>query len=164
MSICLRAPKYKAGGPDGKGWNRLSLNAHMGMPLDQCALRPRSYPMLAEAWRDTRLARWGNYGRCTNGGDCNSCPLLTSPPRRSLNAFGDSVLVRVKLTRVGEMFTAEVVTEPWVMNRPEGGWGSYGKPWTWEELMNIKGWRIGRPYRDEHSDGFWLERVEAVAA
>jgi hypothetical protein len=160
MPIRLEAPTYRPGGPDGKGWNRLSLNAHMGIPADQCALKPRDYPHLWETTNRPRCAQWGNYGPCgRSDGDCTVCPVLTTAPRL-LNAFGDSVLVRIRNAPI--LRDREVLgyrDEPWLMNRPEDGWASFGYPWTWAELARLPGWTVGRRHMDEHSDGFWLHKV-----
>jgi len=45
------------------------------------------------------------------------------------------------------------------MNRPEDCWASVAHRWSWASLMRITGWKVGRTYRDEHSDGFWLDRA-----
>jgi hypothetical protein len=160
VTIRLKAPEYKAGGPDGKGWNRLSLNAHMGAPADQCALQPRTWGTLSETRRSSRLAQWGNYGRCTNGGNCGECPLLAAK-QPTLGAFSDKVLVRIL-----ERINAEgrpVRVELHLMNRPEDGWASRSYQWTWEELARLAGWEVGARRRDEHSDGFWLVKINPDA-
>ena len=160
MPIRLEAPTSRPGGPDGKGWNRLSINAHMGTPADQCSLQPRGYTHLWESTNRPRSAQWGNYGRCTQqGGDCTTCPVLTGKPRL-LSAFGDKVLVRIlekPILRDREVLGYR--EEPWAMNKPEDGWASFGYPWTWHELARLPGWTVGRAYRDEHSEGFWLHKI-----
>ncbi|MGW5456616.1 hypothetical protein [Nocardia sp. NPDC003979] len=55
MTIYLRPPEPNPGGPDGQGWNRLSLNAHTSVPAPQCALRPRTYAALCDIRRGSRL-------------------------------------------------------------------------------------------------------------
>lgn len=143
MPIHLQEPAPQPGGPDGQGRNRIELWSITGG--DQCALRPRSWATLVES-RDTRRARWGGFGPCTNGGDCRSCPLLTAKTEH-MDAFGDRVLVRIH-ERHG----------PMLMNRPEDGWASLGFFWSWSELSRLEGWDIGPKYTDEHSEGFWLIR------
>jgi hypothetical protein len=148
MPIRLKAPTtYKPGGPDGKGWNRLSLCAHMGQPADQCALQPRTWQTLSESRRDTQLSQWGSYGRCTFDGPCEECPLLTAKPL-TFGAFTEQVMVRI--------MPRQFVDELHFMNKPEDGWASFSYRCTWEDLARLVGWRIGRPFRDEHSEGFWL--------
>jgi hypothetical protein len=161
MSIFLVAPRQASGPRDGQGWNRLSLNAHMAHLRPQCALRPTSWSTLAAARRGSLLADWGHYGQCVlpDRPDCGSCPVLTDPPR-VLAAFTDRVLVRL-LERHGSTVTWD---EPWVMNRPDQGWGERGEKWTWEQIHRLKGWEIGRPHRDQHGPGFWLHRARVPAA
>lgn len=147
MTIHLKAPDGHRAGPDGRGWNRLSLNAHIGTPMDQCALQPTSYAHLLES-QDTRRARWGNFGRCHNGGDCGNCPILKAAPK-TLRALDDRVLVRIH-PHDGHLY---------LMNRPEDGWASGALRWTWAEVARVEGWGIGGRHRDAHGDGFWLIRV-----
>jgi hypothetical protein len=146
MPIHLKAPAYRPGGPDGQGWNRISLGSLAG---DQCALRPRDYSHLRES-QDTRRASYGGYGPCISDGDCTNCPILQAAPRH-LNSLDDRVLVRTH--RDGHVY---------LMNRPEDGWASLALRWTWQDIARLEGWTIGRAYRDEYSDGFWLERAVDV--
>lgn len=152
MPIYLEAPQYRHGGPDGDGWNRLSLNAHMGTPLAQCALLPTSYAHLLES-QNTYRARWSNFGTCRNDGDCENCPILTEPPKR-LTALADRVLVRIH-PYDGHLY---------LMNRPEDGWASGAQRWTWAEVARIDGWEIGRRHHDDHGDGFWIVRCDSKKA
>lgn len=169
MTVYLRPPEYSPGGPDGAGWNRLSLNAHMHTPAGQCALRPRTH---ADLWmlthRGTMHAQWGNHGRCTNpeagdGGGCRGCPTLDMSPLK-LQAFSPRMLVRVeeRVTPVGALGT-HVTHTPHIMNRAEDGWGSRSEPTTWERLARLVGWTVDRRHSDEHSDGFWLAKVNPEA-
>lgn len=146
MPIYLKVPAHRNGGPDGQGWNRISLGSLAG---DQCALRPRDYSHLRES-QDTRRAGYGGYGPCINDGNCADCPILQAAPR-TLDWFGDRALVRVHPSD----------GLPYLMNRPEDGWASLAKRWTWQDLARLEGWEIGRRHRDEHGDGFWLERCPA---
>lgn len=161
MPIYLTPPPVNPGGPDGKGWNRLSLNAHIGDQQPQCALRPRSYATLVESF-DTRRARYGGFGRCLNGGACSDCPILTAPPKR-LRAFGSVVLVRLRHVHTGAFPGSTLIPaaldEPHLMDRPEEGWASWSVRWSWEDLARLEGWQPGRPYHDEHSEGFWLRKA-----
>jgi hypothetical protein len=147
VPIHLDAPQGHAHGPDGKGWNRLSLGGHMGTPLAQCALLPTSYPALRES-QDTRRARWGGFNACTNGGQCDTCPVFQAAPSE-LRSLDDRVLVRIH-PHDGRLY---------LMNRPEDGWASGALRWTWAHVARLNGWEIGRRHQDEHSDGFWLERA-----
>ncbi|MEU6712978.1 hypothetical protein ABZ897_15970 [Nonomuraea sp. NPDC046802] len=150
MPIYLEPPAYKPGGPDGKGWNRLSLNAHMGMDTAHCALRPRSYGKLYES-QDTRRASWAGFGSCVNGGHCDACPVLTAKPT-TLRSFTQDVLIRI-----------DERGRPWLMNKPEQGWASSAERWTWDELARLQGWLLGDRYEDEHGEGFWLRAVDEPA-
>ncbi|MFB6398317.1 hypothetical protein [Polymorphospora lycopeni] len=158
MSIHLPAPTYRPGGPDGKGWNRLSLNAHMGSHPGQCALRPRSYAALFDMRRDTRHASFGLYGHCTSDGKCGTCTVLTAKPRL-LSSFTEQILVRELDRTPPAGWTTERRVELHVMNRPDRGFAETSYRWTWEEMAHLPGWRVGRQYRDEHSEGFWLHKV-----
>jgi len=151
MPIYLKAPTPANGGPDGRGWTRLSVNSMGVLVDDQCALRPRDYSHLRES-QDTRRARYGGYGPCISGGNCMECPILQSAPR-TLAALDGRVLARVHPSD----------RRPYLMNRPEDGWASLAQRWTWQDLARLDGWEIGRRHRDEHGDGFWLERVVPVA-
>ena len=143
MPIHLKVPAHRPGGPDGQGWNRISLGSLAG---DQCALRPRDYSHLRES-QDTRRARYGGYGPCVSDGDCSNCPILNLAPRH-LDSLDDRVLVRIHSD--GHLY---------LMNRPDDGWTSSAKRWTWQDLARLEGWEIGRRHHDEHGDGFWLERA-----
>lgn len=163
MTIFLRAPEYRPGGPDGRGWNRLNLSAHMGQPAGQCALQPRSYHHLSESCRDTRLAQWGNYGHCYSGGDCDDCPVFNAEPM-VMGSFTDRVMVRIRQRWVGgeadwHAGRGRFVEELHPMDRPEEGWASFSYPTTWAKLRRFVGWRVGRQFRDEHSEGFWLHKL-----
>lgn len=147
MPIYLEAPTAHVKGADGKGWNRLSLSAHIGTSSARCALRPTSYETLVES-QDTRRASWGSgFGLCVSAGECGSCPLASAEPT-TLRAFTDRVLVRV-----------DDHNRPHLMNHAEKGWDSTSQLWTWEELSRLNGWRVGRRHRDEHGEGFWLDRA-----
>jgi hypothetical protein len=144
MPIYLQPPARSPRGPDGRGWNRLTISLPIG---DQCALRPRSYPALVES-QDTRRAAWGGFGPCIRDGDCRHCPVFQAP-MAELRAFGDRILVRIH-PHDGW---------PYLMNHPERGWASLAYRWTWEQVARVAGWRIGDRHVDQHSDGFWLDRV-----
>ncbi|MER6602522.1 hypothetical protein [Streptomyces parvus] len=146
MPIYLPAPAHRNGGVDGQGWNRLSVGSMGGLAGDECALRPRDYSHLLES-QDTRRARYGGYGPCVSDGKCEACPIFRAAPRH-LDSLDDRILVRIN------------PTDGWLhlMNRPEDGWASLALRWTWQDLARLDGWEIGRRHRDEHSDGFWLNR------
>ncbi|OEJ49738.1 hypothetical protein [Streptomyces agglomeratus] len=60
LPTLLSPPAYGPSGPDGQSWNRLSLNAHFGVP-HQCGLLPTSYSALLESM--TGRQRWGSFER-----------------------------------------------------------------------------------------------------
>ncbi|MFJ1607011.1 hypothetical protein ACIOHS_27110 [Streptomyces sp. NPDC088253] len=141
MPIHLPPPAYQPGGPDGQGWNRLSI-ASCWTPSAQCALRPTDWPTLLES-HDTRRARWGGFGPCVRRGECGACPVLK---RRTGESFtlGDEVIADEVLVLVDEDGTPRVPT----------GKG-YFEPATWEQLARVDGWTLGR----RHPQGFWLIRA-----
>lgn len=147
MPIYLKAPTPANGGPDGRGWTRLSIGSMGALVDDECALRPRDYSHLRES-QDTRRARYGGFGPCIAAGRCRECPIFQSAPRY-LASLADRVLVRVHPED----------GRPYLMNRPEDGWASMARRWTWQELARLDGWEVGRRHRDEHGEGFWLERA-----
>lgn len=143
MPIYLTPPSDDPRGPDGQGRNRLRVDTME--PSAQCAFRPTSWQTMLESW-DTRRARWGMFGRCVNGGNCESaCPIIMQCPRE-LRAFTDRVLFRL------------VDGKPWAMNRPEQGLGSFGYQWSWTDLARFEGWDFDGAHRDQHGEGFWLKR------
>lgn len=149
MPIYLDPPERRPASPDGQGWNRLSLNAH-GEYVAQCALRPRSYPALYES-QNTHKAAWGPFGVCVADGRCDQqCPIAAAQPA-TLKSFGPDVLVRLMPRGSGG-----AAIEPHIMNQSEKGWESSSRVWTWDDLAQLQGWRLGRAHRDEHGEGFWL--------
>lgn len=98
--------------------------ALLGTMLDECALRPTSEATFWDS-HDTRKARYGNYGPCTNAGRCESCERYrkTTPWQWG----GDELVVRV-----------DNDGHPWIMNRPDDGWGEFGMRVTWEYLLHVE--------------------------
>lgn len=154
MPIYLPAPGYTPGGPDGQGWNRISLGSLAG---DECALQPHSWATLRES-RDTRLARYGGFGLCTRRGACDSCEVLTRRPR-TLNTPHDVVLVRLQ-RRDGPG------DQPYVMAAldPAAGWAGPAEPWSWADLSRVPDWDLADRHWDEHGEAFWLVRYGAADA
>lgn len=138
MPIHLPPPAFRPGGPDGQGWNRLSIGWQPGA---QCALQPTDWPTLFES-QDTRRARWGGFGPCTKGGDCGACPVLERLNNErftlSEDIVGDEILV--------------LVDEGGRPSVPTGR--GYFEPVTWGHLARLSGWTLGR----RHHQGFWLIR------
>lgn len=168
MPIFLEPPTtYQPGGPDGKGWNRLSLNAHMGTPAGRCALRPRTYPTLHTIGRGSRLCEWGaQWAACDHkpAGDCTTCPRLTDPPRL-LAVSADITMVTVRVyesDQVDDCTPGGIPAQLRICVRDNGADGDWysASVWTWEEVtaLTAAGWRVGRQFRDENGPGFWLHR------
>ncbi|MFE4869434.1 hypothetical protein [Streptomyces sp. NPDC056682] len=152
---------------DGKGFNRLTLNAHIWAGGAQCALRPASYPTLFESY-DTRRARWGGFGPCIqNKPDCETCPVLTEldTSTEQITFNSPRVLVRIETSvNPDAMFNAAQVTTLWMTDQPEDPqYRSNGQEWTWRRILGLKGWELGRRHRDEIGDGFWLHRTAHAA-
>lgn len=158
----LRPPGHNPGGPDGNGWNRLSLNAHMDTLSDQCAFQPRSYVALHESRRSALHARWGNsYGRCTWDGTCHTCPIAEAREEPTwLPADTPRVLVRLKESSVDGGWLGRPAPTPYVVDDPDAGWSSPRYRWTWERLARLRGWKVDRRHVDEHSEGFWLVKED----
>lgn len=71
--LFLPQPDPYPDGPDGKGWSRLTLNAHMDV-RNQCGLLPIRFASLFES--RTGRQRWGGYERCRMGrASCSTCPV-----------------------------------------------------------------------------------------
>lgn len=67
-----------ASGPDGKGWNRISIIPMD--PLDRCALLPQTRQAALDTLRG--MAAFGvttAYLPCTGPASCNSCNKTTAP-------------------------------------------------------------------------------------
>lgn len=147
MPIHLPTPAHRNGGPDGQGWNRISLGS---LADDECALRPLDYSHYRES-QDTRRASYGGFGSCIAAGQCEGCPIFQRITGNAvqLEAFTDEVLVRISAAD----------GTPWLMNKPEQGWSSSAQHWTWERLALLSGWHPAENYRDDHGTGFWLRRT-----
>lgn len=168
MPIYLPMPRHDGRGPDGQGCNRLSLNA--GPTSDQCALKPSSYATLWESQNTTR-ARFGSCGPCTRGGACGDCPVLAAAMKpEPLRALTDRVLIRVLVRPSAHLFGTSTRV-PYVMNKPELGWGSRGCPVTWQRLVQVlgHGWTLGKRHIDHDSPGgsdgeaFWLHKQDPTS-
>lgn len=138
----LQPPPHNPRGPDGQGLNRLAVL--QPDPQPQCALRPRSYEALVEADRGSKFATYGHYGRCVADA-CASCP---RSPAAAPEPLGDEILVRL-----------DEEGRPWIMNRPDRGWGERGFRTSFEALANMPSFRPDRRHRDSHGTGFWMVRA-----
>jgi hypothetical protein len=147
MPIHLTTPESSCVGPDGQGTNRIAIGSLAG---DECALRPRSIAALVEAW-DTRRARYGGFGACTNHGDCRNCPWLAAlaePLELPVLDIDERVWLRVNPAD-GRVY---------LLHQPEKGWDSWGYSWSWDELARLNGWAYDGRLVDEHGESFWLRR------
>lgn len=154
MPIHLTPPDIPHG-PDGQGWNRLSVASCM-TPIAQCALRPRDWTHYLEAQRGTVFSAWGSYGACIrDDGDCTACPVLNGHPV-TLPDY-PRLLVRV---HPHDTCHAYLLPE----DQADRGWAAMARRITWPELIRAAGWLPGARYSDEHGAGFWLERAAADAA
>ena len=155
MPTFLPAPGYRPGGPDGQGWNRLTLAADLC--LDECALRPRSYATLWESLNRPACVQYGLYGPCGRGGDCRNCPVFNAAPQRLHRMDPDDPHVLVRVFDNGQ---PRVIVNPDLPDNPGNHW-SY--PWTWEELRRLEGWKLGEHGWDEWGEWFWLVDVRDPA-
>ncbi|WP_369228432.1 hypothetical protein AB5J52_48145 (plasmid) [Streptomyces sp. R39] len=166
MPTFLEQPTYPRG-PDGRGWNRLSLNAHFDQ-LHQCGWQPRRFTTLFEAL--TNRQHWGGFGRCFAGrpGVCGSCPVQL----RRL-AYEDGIEwptgVPLLLARV----------KPWPLTPgaffadPAAGRSSLelstwrgGPPILkagWTEVLNTRNRTISWCWQDDQGEAFWLVRFHPAA-
>lgn len=164
MPIYLEPPAPPVRGPDGEGWNRITLG-YYGSPGAQCALRPRSYAALWESTQRRACAQFGGYDPCirdralqVHRPRCEDCPVFTRPPRQ-LDTDTDRVMVRIKaIPPVGFGLASQEERIPYVISDPDLDWASDAHRWSWTDLAHLQGWTVGRRYVDEHSEFFWLER------
>ncbi|MFE3185515.1 hypothetical protein ACFXKR_32255 [Streptomyces violascens] len=152
---------------DGKGFNRLTVNAHIWAGDAQCALRPKSWATLSESY-DTRRAQWGGFGHCIRQApDCETCPVLADLDTAAEQVPFNSPKVLVRIETVVDpkaMFTAEPVSTLWMTDRSDDpNYRSHGQKWTWLRIRHLKGWDLGRRHRDEIGEGFWLHRTPEAA-
>ncbi|MEU6331475.1 hypothetical protein ABZ851_29990 [Streptomyces sp. NPDC047049] len=165
--LFLPQPSYCPGGPDGQGWNRLSLNAHFDT-RHQCGLLPQNYAALWESM--TGRQAWGGFGRCSRlaPGQCGGCriqqlhmahdgidwpaktPLLLARVR-PLPPTPGSVFVNVT-AGLSELEMVSWLGEP------------TGVEADWRTVRNTAGLRLGRGFRDADGEAFWLVRHNSAAA
>lgn len=140
--IYLKAPRHKANGPDGQGWNRMAITFE---PQDQCALRPSTKEAFLESLRGSSFATYGHYGACIKRGQCEACPLFRKAPLE-MSAFDSRVMVRIDETGA-----------PHLMNKPSQGWASRSINTTWERISRTKLFSAPVIGRDEHSEFIWIQ-------
>ncbi|MFI8932602.1 hypothetical protein ACIG3E_33680 [Streptomyces sp. NPDC053474] len=165
--IFLPEPGYGPGGPDGRGWNRLSLNAHFDS-RPQCGLLPQNYAALFESM--TGRQAWGGFDRClsTPRGGCGDCrvqqlhlkhdgvvwpegtPLLLARTR-PLPAAADSTFA----TAAAGLSALELFS--WLGERQDVAAD-------WRTVRNTPGLQLGRRFQDRQGEAFWLVRSNPRAA
>ena len=139
---------HRPGGPDGQGRNRLRLEDAGPWLPDRCLLRPTDPQTLWEGLERPGHAEPTLFGLCDHAARHVRCIRLV----RTDLARGAYPATCVRMLGDGK---------PWLLNRPDRGWGEYGHPLrsldrAAEALALARGalrWR-----RDEHG-----ELVEVVA-
>lgn len=162
MPIFLEQPSYGPAGPDGQGWNRLSLNAHFDT-RHQCGWQPTNFPTLFESM--TGRQGWGSYERCHKlaPGGCKQCPVQ----RRVLEKEGglawpeDTPLLLARVRpwphTPGAMFAdpaagrSDVELQAWPL-------GQAAITTTWLAVRNTSGLRLSWFWRDDDGEAFWIVR------
>ncbi|MEU9778694.1 hypothetical protein [Streptomyces sp. NPDC047968] len=166
----IHLPEPAADRPaDGKGWNRLSLNAHMGNGGAQCALRPVTYPAFIDSYNTMRAA-WGGYGHCIRQqpGQCTTCPVLTRHEQETelIPVNAPRVLFRVEQSHPdGAMFHTAPTTRLWPTRGPaDRDYRTKADPWSWGRLRRVQGWMPGPTHTDPQGPGLWMVRTSHAAA
>lgn len=128
-------------GPDGRGWNRLSINPMA--PVERCSLKPVTRQAALDTARG--MAQFGNkfaYDHCERDGDCTSCAHAT----RYRDDWNPGWIIR-------EDDNGHV----WLLGNQEKGWAAFGYCYaSWQVLMN-KTW-LPKLVRQKDETGFyWIE-------
>jgi hypothetical protein len=151
------------GGPDGKGWNRLSVLGGSWRATPRCVLQP----LTVTAWweslhRRTSAIFSGLYGDCVKPPsdpygqqpDCTSCPVATR--HTTLSAFEPRVLIRYFCDGY---LVAHHTGHAYLMNKPDDP-DSSARVWTWTDLLALDGWAYdGRHLDDGISPGHWIRAI-----
>ncbi|MEV8335076.1 hypothetical protein [Streptomyces niveus] len=166
MPLFLEQPTYGPAGPDGLGWNRLSLNTHFDT-RHQCGLLPSTYATLLESRRGVQA--WGSYDRCVASpfGSCSSCPIQ----RWHLERDGISWPLDVPLLLVR---IRPLPLSPGLSFADPAAGRSTVHLCSWRgEDLNVKAdWRtlrntagvLGRAFWDSEGQAFWMARSNPAAA
>ncbi|WP_331732623.1 hypothetical protein [Streptomyces sp. NBC_00989] len=167
MPTFLEQPSYGPRGPDGQGWNRLSLNAQNDR-LHQCGWQPRRFAALFEAL--TGRQQWGGFGRCFVGhpGSCGTCPVqlrrlareggIAWPARTPL------LLARVRPSppTTGALFADPAAGRSSLELSPWRGGPTVLKA-EWAEILNTPDHTMSWCWQDERGEAFWLVRNHLAA-
>ncbi|RSN14843.1 hypothetical protein DMH25_07870 [Streptomyces sp. WAC 01325] len=166
MPLFLEQPTYPRG-PDGRGWNRLSLNAHFDR-RHQCGLQPTRFAALYEAL--TGRQHWGGFGRCFVGhpGSCGSCPVqLRRLAREGGINWPDETPLLLARVRPWPLTPGALFADP-----ASGRSSLELSPWRggqpvldadWVEILNTPGLLISWCWQDEQGEAFWLVRSHPAA-
>ncbi|MFB6881264.1 hypothetical protein ACFCY8_10560 [Streptomyces noursei] len=165
--IFLPQPSHGPGGPDGQGWNRLSLNAHFDT-RHQCGLLPQNYAALSESM--TGRQHWGGFDRCPHlaPGHCGDCHVhKLHLEQDGINWPQNTPLLLARVRPLpptpGSMFVnvtaglSELEVFSW-LGEPTGIEAD------WRTIRNTAGLRLGRRFWDEDGEAFWLVRHDSSAS
>lgn len=166
MPLRLDPPRYGPAGPDGKGWNRLSLNAHFDSP-HHCGLLPTSFATLFEA--RTGRQRWGGYERCVSSGPCTSCTVYRTSragPHLSGWPSGTPLLLgRVRdWPRTPGLEFADPAAGRSSVHLHTWQGAETGVRVEWPVLAAAADLALTWQFRDEDGEAFWLVRLNPAVA
>jgi len=107
---------YDPRGPDGRGRNRLRIEASDVIFPHRCLLRPSDLRSAWAAVERSSLVEPTLFGACDCRGDVCGRPAKHEPATPALTV------------RVADDDT------PWLLNRRDRGWGECGRPSTWADV------------------------------
>ncbi|MEW1762414.1 hypothetical protein AB0393_38655 [Streptomyces cyaneofuscatus] len=182
MPIYLDNPHdYGPSGPDGQGWNRLSLNAHFDTPV-HCGLRPIRFAALFEA--RTGRQRWGGFERCTGAElasrpvpdaspdtprvRCGACPIYQNarehPPLRNWPDHSVLLLGRVRdWPRTPGMWIADPAAGRSSVHLHTWQGQDTGVTVDWPALAVAAEIRMTWQFQDQDGEAFWIVRLNPGA-
>ncbi|MET9779306.1 hypothetical protein ABZ023_34550 [Streptomyces sp. NPDC006367] len=173
--------EYGPRGPDGQGWNRLSLNAHFDTPA-HCGLRPIRFASLFEA--RTGRQRWGGYERCmgaklasrpapdaspdTPRVQCGTCPVYQNarehPPLPNWPDQAVLLLGRVRdWPRTPGMWIADPAAGRSSVHLHTWQGQDTGVAVDWPDLAIAAEIRMTWQFHDQDGDAFWIVRLNPRA-
>ncbi|WP_372412552.1 hypothetical protein [Streptomyces luteireticuli] len=166
MPLFLEADGYGPGGPDNKGWNRLSLNAHFDT-RHQCGLLPTNFPTLFES--RTGRQRWGGYERCPKpgGGYCATCSVYQRASEHRPMPWPENVplvLVRIRPwpPTPGSFLVNDAAGRSDLRVHTWAG-RDLGITTDWRTLRNSPGICFSWFFRDDDAEAFWIVRSNPAA-
>ncbi|WP_331746894.1 hypothetical protein OG923_34400 (plasmid) [Streptomyces halstedii] len=181
MPIYLGNPHDNPRGPDGQGWNRLSLNAHFDTPA-HCGLRPTRFASLFEA--RTGRQRWGGYERCmgaklasrpvpdaspdTPRVRCGACPVYQNarerPPVPNWPDHSVLLLGRVRdWPRTPGMWIADPAAGRSSVHLHTWQGQHTGVAVDWPDLAIAAEIRMTWQFQDQDGEAFWIVRLNPGA-